>query len=375
MFSLRFLKSYLFIFILFERLRDRIFHLPATTGSGPHWSQEPGTWSGFPHVWQGPKYLSHHLLPPRVWDSRTLDGKWTWNSSQVLCYGTQVSQVASSGLCQMPTLSFRVFFWGLLQDFFPLTWLVCAIFIVFTRQKGTEASDSKKCFGRSICFFSASSRASPCVTVLTLRLGHRHWTWLPECPPIFKKHEIFSQEIPDMGILLKNRSNNVELELLPVSSWSQQPLSCISRHRLAMALTTPCFCLCLAQIPCLNLFALLFAISFWIIPIVIIYKDGNEKIGAWVFSLPSLVTASRWQLTFWFRLYFCWASLKRWERHRQRDSKNHLTKTFIIGIQLMLRKPLIERICFAILQLYQCLYKITLCVFKQFNIYSVCCLK
>lgn len=48
------------------------------------------------HVWQGSKYLDHHLLPLKVHIMRWLYRKWhDWDSTQEFWYWMKLSQVAS----------------------------------------------------------------------------------------------------------------------------------------------------------------------------------------------------------------------------------------------------------------------------------------
>lgn len=67
---------------------------------------------GLPHAWQGPKYLSHYLLPPKMHISKVLDQKRSWNSST----GTTIWYVAVPGnglthVATMPTSQHRISIW------------------------------------------------------------------------------------------------------------------------------------------------------------------------------------------------------------------------------------------------------------------------
>lgn len=47
---------------------------PQHPGLDPAKARRPGTHLDLPHVWQGPRCLSDHLLPPRVHKGRELGG-------------------------------------------------------------------------------------------------------------------------------------------------------------------------------------------------------------------------------------------------------------------------------------------------------------
>lgn len=90
---------------IFERQRSSIClftpQMSATPGPGPGQDQEPGTQSHFLCGWQRPKYLNHHILPPRVHSSsRRLDWKQSFDSNSVNLIGD--AGILSSNLIPVP---------------------------------------------------------------------------------------------------------------------------------------------------------------------------------------------------------------------------------------------------------------------------------